>query len=220
MIISSLAWNVMIFGAFLAQFFTAYRGAPQGVEVVKHEQVGVYDVHVIRGFDANAVVEWLQNGGFHFEDRDEEVFERYVEKGWYFVAARVGSDSPDALYEASFEGLVAPLLLRFHTPDAIYPLALTATTGERTQILIYLLSDRKFVCDDRLEMAYAGEIWDKPVENIAKNVKPSDFFSDSSLSLKYMTKFRGTLSSREMEDDLLFRAALDNENVREHVFAW
>jgi hypothetical protein len=38
----------------------------------------------------------------------------------------------------------------------MYPLALTPTSGHETQVLLYVLSERKWQNDGRLDLHYAG----------------------------------------------------------------
>jgi len=60
-------------------------GLSGGVEVVKAEQVGIYDVKVIRGDKAEPVMEWLKENEFAFGEEDTAAFGDYVARDWCFV---------------------------------------------------------------------------------------------------------------------------------------
>jgi hypothetical protein len=190
------------------------------VDEVKHEQVGIYDVRVIKGTDAAAVMAWLQRGGFQCPAAASNVCARYVAKGWYFVAAKVNPQLARARADIMLEGLVAPLVLKFPVARPIYPLALTATAERPTQLLLYVVSQGKVSCDKRLRMTFAGQRHYNYLENLGDHTDPRGFLSPAMLQLPFVTKFKGVLSPEQMKEDLQFTAAPDHEPVREHVIVW
>jgi hypothetical protein len=72
-----------------------------GVEVVKAEQVGIYDVQVIRSDDATALLEWLDEHQFRFDETDTLTFDDYLRRGWVFVVANVDPSAAQAGEEAA-----------------------------------------------------------------------------------------------------------------------
>ena len=119
-------WTIL-FGLFSVCFTipTMSKSSFGGVEVVKSEQVGIYDVTVIRGDSAEPIVVWLREHGFAFDETDQTVFADYVKRGWCFVTAKVRPDA-EANLKTTVEGMVAPLVLTFAAARPVYPLALTA----------------------------------------------------------------------------------------------
>lgn len=185
------------------------------VDVLKAETVGIYDVKVIKGDDASAVTEWLEDNGFGFDRRDFEVFDQYIKKGWCFVTAKVSKKVDLSSKGAISEGLAAPLIMRFDTKEAIYPLALTGTTNINTEVLLYIFSDHKMECGDRLRLAFSGEKTN-PFEqgSFSSAVEPNGFFSDVKTKLWQMCKFKGTLEPDQMKEDIVFKQAKDDEPYR------
>ena len=190
------------------------------VNVIEYAQVGVYDVHVLRSTDATALLDWLRNGGFHFNDADKAVLDDYIERGWYFVASKVRVDEDHHEEALVADGLVAPLMLKFNTPQPVYPLALTATVGRPTELLLYVISRSKVTCDDRLNTAHAGPTYSGLLDPLIDYAEPPHLVSASMVDFRYVTKFKGTLNSDEMKKDLVFSPAPDDEPVREHVVMW
>lgn len=180
------------------------------VDILKAETVGIYDVKVIRGEDSNAVTQWLSSNGFGFGDTDTKVFGEYVKKSWCFVAAKVDEEVISSSEGAVSEGLVAPLILRFDSNEAIYPMALTGTTGFNTEILLYILSDHKMECGDRLKLTFFGET-SSPFGDKDSLV----FFQDVKTKSWQMCKFKGTLKPDQMKEDIVFKQAKDDEPYRE-----
>jgi hypothetical protein len=114
-----------------------------GVEVIKAEQVGIYDVQVVKANRAEGLVEWLRRNQFQFDDKDTQVFDQYLQRGWRFVAARIDPSRVRDQGEVVSEGLVAPLIVRFAVDTPVYPLALTSTSGHDAQVVLYVLSEDK-----------------------------------------------------------------------------
>jgi hypothetical protein len=180
------------------------------VDILKAETVGIYDVKVIRGEDATAVTEWLKGNGFGFGETDTKVLDQYVKKGWCFVAAKVDKEVISNSEGAVSEGLVAPLILRFDSNEAIYPMALTGTTGFDTEVLLYVLSDHKMECGERLKLAYFGE-----TSSPFADKDSLEFFRDAKTRSWQMCKFKGILKPEKMKEDIVFKQAKDEEPYRE-----
>ncbi len=191
------------------------------VEVVKAEQVGIYDVSVVKSATAEPIVKWLTENGFHFGDRDKAVFADYVRKGWCFVVAKIGARAHVA--SIAPEGLTDPLVLTFRTDKPVYPLALTAAAGTKTEVLLYALSTSKLACGGRLRLRYAGRfkeqigiddvplITSNPEERRLLDGMPTDMM---------LCKFKGTLTPDQMKEDLVFEPAADNTPYRPTRIIW
>jgi hypothetical protein len=217
-VVIALSWR------FLATF---QAGGGEGIEIMATAQVGIYDVQVVRADEAGNLIEWLNGNQFHFDEADQEVFDDYLRHGWCFAVAKVDPARDDE-GAAGSEGLVAPLILRFASDAPVYPLALTATAGQKTEILLYLFSQEKWATDGRLQLHFAGRYatrfardswWDEVLPTFG-GVKPQGFFDGQDYALPYLCKFKGTLTARQMRLDLVFTPAEDQEPYRKHIFIW
>ena len=190
------------------------------VDVIREEQVGIYDVQVVKAGDAGDLIGWLGENRFQFDAEDRRVFDDYLRRGWCFVVARVDpARSVDDRFTA--EGLVAPLILRFQTADPVYPLALTAMAGSDTQVLLYVLGENKWQHDGRLDLEYAGNVHLSLLEAVCREAlpdMPAGCFAHGPLS--YLCKFKGTLTPAQMAEDLVFGPAGDDEPYRKHITTW
>jgi hypothetical protein len=184
------------------------------------EEVGVYDVKVVKSDSSGDLIEWLNGNGFKFGDSDEAAFDDYVARGWCFVAAKVNPSRAEREEEIVSEGLVAPLIMRFPAKKVVYPLALTGTAGLKTEVLLYVLSKQKTKADKRFELEYAGKVSGMLHEWMLERVDPEGFFSQEELTLRYLCKYRAKLSAAEMKEDLEIGFARDNEPYRKHIVQW
>ncbi len=222
----------LVIGAFLALLpsacgclglymfpYSAWNPFPPPVEVIKAEQVGVYDVQVVKALDAGELIEWLNQNRFRFDEEDTQVFEQYLQRGWCFVVARIDPSSGTS-EQAVSGGLVAPLIMRFQAQVPVYPLTLTATSGHETAVLLYMLSDGKWQNDGRLALQYAGRTRLPRRDDLVSGVEPEGFFSRADLALPYLCRFGGTLTPEQMREDLVFTRAEDNKPYPKRVFIW
>lgn len=53
--------------------------------------MGPYDTLVITAEDPGAITAWLTDNGYRLDDLGSEFLKPYVEGGFYFVAAQVGT---------------------------------------------------------------------------------------------------------------------------------
>jgi hypothetical protein len=222
----------LIIGAFLALvpaacvyvgYYIAPRSywnpAPMDVDVIKAEQVGVYDVQVVKAGQAEDLIEWLNRNRFRFDEEDTQVFDAYLSRGWCFVVARIDPSSGTGDQVVS-EGLAAPLILRFQAEAPVYPLALTSTSDQETEVLLYVLSKSKWQNDGRLDLRYAGRARLRQRDSLASGVEPEGFFSHADLALPYLCKFKGTLAPEQMREDLLFTLSGDNSRYPKRAVRW
>ena len=213
--VSGLRFGIMLLVIFIfAIMFLSPSLGVKGVDVVKAETVGIYDVKVIRGDDATSVTKWLKDNGFGFGEKDSIVFEQYVKKDWCFVTAKIGKDVSLNSREAISEGLAAPLILRFDSKEAVYPMALTGTTERNTEVLLYVFSDHKMECGDKLKLKYFDERSNPFERGAFSTVKPDGFFDNIETKAQKVCKFKGTLKPDQMKEDIVFKKAKDNKPYR------
>lgn len=211
----------------LVGFVFTFIGAPTmgiagDIEVIKAKKVGIYDVKVIRSQNAEAILGWLRENGFGFDDSDVHVFEDYVNRKWCFVVAKVEPDTKTEERKIVAEGMVAPLILKFETDTAVYPLALTSTIGADTEVLLYTLSERKLSCGERLILRCAKSI--KPANFISNPLYGTEseinaLFADIPQSM-ILCKFKKKLKPEEMKQDIEFGFAPDNDLYVETKIVW
>ena len=198
-------------------FGLSFKGgsSARNLEVVKAEKVGIHDVQVVKSNNSVALIQWLKEGGFQYDETDRRSFGEHIQKGWCFVVAKSKLNSEDHTHVS--EGLFAPLILRFPSPMPIYPLAVTATGGHNTEVLIYFASDQKYHCNDRLKLKGKKEssrgsdddkFWSDTGRLIntifAENTDPIDFFFYRDIDYAYLSRFKGELTPEQMKEDLVF----------------
>ena len=204
---------------------TPLTGRTAGVEILKSQQAGIYDVKVIHSKTAADVLGWLNENSFQFGPEDEAAIQVYLDKGWVFTVAKIRPSAESTTSSRMAEGLADPLILRFPVQNPIYPLALTATGGHDTEVLIYLASDIPRTCDRRLPVRYAGN--GPRAFDLCDLMTDQDeaFWSKDELSGKYpftrLAKFKGTLTPEQMRKDLEFLPdPYPTTNYREHNYRW
>lgn len=210
------------FAFFMVQLTMPHLSFGFNVEIVKAEKAGIYDVKVIRGRSAEDILGWLKENGFGFTDKDKQVLKDYIDRDWCFVVAKVEPEPETEKHKIVSEGMVAPLILKFETETAVYPLALTSTIGAETEILLYTFSENKLSCGERLTLRNASK--KEPTYfmlDMLSRVKPEarDLFADVP-EYMYLCKFKKKLKPEEMKKDLEFEFAPDNEPYKEKKIVW
>jgi hypothetical protein len=197
-----------VFFGFLFGFFPflMFSGVEdKGVEVLHQQTVGIHNVNVIKSDNSQELISWLKERNFSFTGEDKNAFDSYIDKGWCFVVSEIDPPAEKRDYEIVSEGLAAPLILRFPHKDPIYPVELTATGGHDTEILIYLASQHKRECGERLIHRHTieGDV-SSLLKHSFKEIVPKLFFKEEDLGFKYLTKFTKTLTPLAMREDILF----------------
>lgn len=117
-------------------------GGPEGVEVLERKVVGIYDVAILSAQDPKALIDWLNTNGFLFPEEGKEILDNYINKEWYFVAARINTGEEA---KGLAEGTIEPLKLRFESDEIVYPLRITSLSSESCEVLLYVFADQKVV---------------------------------------------------------------------------
>jgi hypothetical protein len=193
--------------------------ASPGIDIIRADDIGVYQAKVIKANSSVNLISWLKENGFQFQSTDLPVLDDYIRRDWCFVVAAV---KPEKLMaeETYFGGLIAPIILRFKTSIPIYPLALTSTIGTDTQLVIYILNQVRVQCRNRLPMTFAGNhsLFAGSWAEVSQHKQVFKGLEETNLT--YLTKFKGTLTPAQMRKDLEFEAAPDNKPFRENIYVW
>lgn len=206
---------------FLSLTTNAWKGGTAGVEIISAERRGIYEVQVVRSSDAGELVAWLNDNSFHFGEDDRAAIDDYLGRGWCFVVAKVDARAEATDSAVVTKGLLAPLILRFASPNPVYPVALTATGGHPTEILIYLASKTPMRTDSPLTLRYSGTSQTAAEVLMGREVDPPDFFPvDKLLGFTHLTKFKSTLTPAQMAKDIEFHPVPGAPDYREQIYRW
>jgi len=190
---------------------------PTGVHLIKEEKVGIYNVKVIQSENGDEVVAWLNEQHFQFNEKDAKVFDHYAKQNWCFVVAQI----PNSPRTINSERKSAPLIAKFETKRAVYPLALTGSSQQDTQVDLFVVSSRKINCKERLRLDFAGPPQNSLIDIVRKEVSSPSFLESFQLSgSEFLTSFSKLLSPSEMANDLYFEYAQDNRHYRRREIIW
>jgi hypothetical protein len=199
----------------------------RGVDVIDVRRAGIYDIRVVRSADSRALIAWLKSNNYKFDEKDKSAFDSYISKGWCFVVANINPTKDQNERDLAAEGLAAPLILRFPYNTPVFPVVLTGTGGHETEILIYIASDARMSCDQRLSLRFAGEMNERSLALLCYGVEPDDFFkledlfTTNGLAYPFLCKFKDTLTPEQMKrGDIVFTRRNDDAPYREHQVKW
>ncbi len=205
------------------------RGLPQGseVEILDAKRVGIYETTTVRSANPGAMKEWLDQGGYRVGPEELAAIKSYVERGWCFVAMKIVAEEA-----CVHDGLLQALALDFPSADPVYPFALTATGGTETRVVLYVYTSHR-MDHPAFQTAYAGldpgtsagaawaweRYWDREygIQWGTSEGKPPPAPPPNP---GFMTKLRGTLSSRNVQGDVVLRPAADDAMLRERAWLW
>lgn len=210
---------ILIFTGMLLPTLSRSKGVASSVEIISSAQVGIYDTTVIKSDSADAIIKWLNDNGFQYQESDKTAFESYTSNGWYFITAKVSTNISDKNNNdiISHDGLPSPLIARFASSKPVYPMKLTGTGGFDTEVLVYLLTDRKMTCS-QLELHYAGQIATKDrFDFLEDEITPATFRSLIPPGQFWVMKCKSTLKPVQMTEDIIFQIASDQLPYREHI---
>ena len=150
-----------------------------GVNVIKVETVGAYEVAVLSATNAVNLGEWLEAHHFAFPKEKQDVLDGYIKKQWYFVAAKIDPTQEGFVMQRSLpkkepdrptispsirkqlaNGELHPLVISFPSERCVFPLAISAVNGKSSEISLYVLSSEPLanrVIFDKKFSAYSRE---------------------------------------------------------------
>lgn len=204
------------------EFLLGSFSAGDGVTVYDSRKIGIYDVTVLKSGNSKDLTEWLDMHNYRYDDSDIEAFDSYIRQSMYFVAARVDPSEIGADGKTFYfgRGLIDPLVLLFESDRIFYPLALTGTMEKDTVVLLYVFHKNKVIDPSgRMRMRYFGK------HDVSLFFRDIEFVPDITagsfnMSQNGLTKFKASLSSDRMKEDLVLAEAADNEPYRENIYQW
>ncbi len=179
-------------------------GAGRGVTVLEQQTLGPFEVTTLAASEATALEDWLKENGYTFPFGLTEVLAPYVERGWFYVAARL---TPAGQGE-SLNGQLDPLWITFEADTPVYTMRPAAMAPAPFPLSVYVLADHrveKVAASGASRVAYAGFL-DSAGLPAGSQVAP--LLSGR----QFLTRFDDTVIPSLVADDYTFTfAAADTE---------
>lgn len=115
--------------------FGAVNLAPGGisekstVSVIETKKVDIYDIAVLTAEDTTDLREWLEENDYEYPENKEHLLKSYVNKNWYFVAAKVNAESL-GVAQGLKTGHATPLKITFDSEKIVYPLKISGMEAD------------------------------------------------------------------------------------------
>lgn len=182
----------------------------RGITLSNSQTIGHYDVATLKADSAQALNNWLQANQLRTLDAAaQRIVNSYIREGWCFVTARLHRDGNQL-------AAPHPLVLTFPTKEPIYPMRLTALTGQPVHVELFLIGDRQWQSRD-LTMQYSDQFFLKETNHFDTSEKEPEFFATTyRASLGHpqikpllwqgcvITKLTGDVTPLEMTHDYRF----------------
>jgi hypothetical protein len=114
------------------------------VAVAETGEAGIFDYTVLTASGTVVLAKWLKDHGYYVPDGAEDVFQRYVDRGWVWLAIRLNTQRCD-------KNTVAPHPIRYTYRDqeCVYPLVISRLSAdEDNEILLYVVSTQPYACEN------------------------------------------------------------------------
>ncbi|MDR1806724.1 MAG: DUF2330 domain-containing protein [Propionibacteriaceae bacterium] len=121
-------------GAHAADGSAAGSEAPAVLDVVR---LGPFEATVLRASDADGLTAWLDANGYGLSDAVSALLGDYVERGWYFTALKLASDT------APLDGDLEPIRFTFEAATPVYPLLLSQAATADQHVVLYVFADHR-----------------------------------------------------------------------------
>ncbi len=166
------------------------------VDVASQDQIGIYDITVLKVKTAEDLQKWSSNNGYSIPERAVPVISEYLKQGWVFTAIKVNTRTRTGV-SGPHEGFLQPLVFQFISPERICPLRISSLNLGRSDINMFVGADN-YVVTDVLDTTYAGYYSTR----IHATYSPYAVIMGGYYQL---TKLQGRLGSDDMTRDLVFR---------------
>jgi len=98
---------------------------------------------------------------------------------------------------------------------------LTACTGTKTKILLYVAASKKLTCNNRMKLRYADTCDLASIHKSLEHCEPQGFIGPNDYKGPgFLCKFRDVLTAEQMQDDLVFTVSDNQKPYRERVYMW
>jgi hypothetical protein len=113
--------------------------APLAVHVESEGTAGMYEYAVLSSENAGDLEKWLHRHNYAVPKGAAEVFKKYTDKGWHWLAMRVRA-------EATTEQVFAPRPITYtYQGELTFPLVIsTLSAADETEIVLYLVGKTNF----------------------------------------------------------------------------
>lgn len=115
-------------GGFLGLAQLSLKESP--VTVVETKRVDIYDIAVLTAENTTALRGWLEDNGYEYPQSREYLLRSYVNKDWYFVAAKVTTEAVGYAGGQLKTGHATPLKIVFPTARMVYPLKISGKPAD------------------------------------------------------------------------------------------
>lgn len=185
-------------------------GSPPPVKVLERKQAGPYDIAVLQASSGGGLYEWLRKNGFGVNQSTRNALDDYVDKGWYFVAARIRPKKLEKATTALHNGTIAPLHISYKASELSYPMRVTAGNPGTSKIELFVVADEPpqhaGLRADTFKLSPQGSKGfkvDGPPNGLTK---AGEFPTLRKLIPQggTLTKYSGTLGTAQRQRDLVF----------------
>lgn len=127
----------------------------QDVKVIEIKTVGAYEVTILSSTNPSALADWLAAHHFGFPKEKQNVLEQYIQRHWFFVAARIAPKGNGFVVKSAVtqpatvsastrkelaSGELHPIIISFPSEKCIFPLAISSVNGAPSELSLYVLS--------------------------------------------------------------------------------
>jgi len=150
-------------------------GEEPEVRVIEVKTVGTYEVAILSSTNPSALADWLAAHQFGFPKEKQSVLGQYIQRHWFFVAARINPEGDGFVVKATgaqpskisgvtrqklASGELHPIIISFPSEKCVFPLAFSSVNGKPSEISLYVLSAQPLLSSvvyDRKLKAYRNE---------------------------------------------------------------
>lgn len=197
-------------------------GAGTGVDVLKQQRLGPFQVATIKATDTAALASWLSGHGYHLPGNLATALRPYAARDWSYTAVKL-----TAAGGGNLTGTLTPLSLSFATQQPVYPMRLSRLATERQALHLYVLAPHRvhITGGPPLSTLYAG--WVTPQQFAAGGLRQLAggrvFFTDLSATGITPASISSDLGLVRTPDTLYQRVTVQQQLARFAgipVFAW
>jgi hypothetical protein len=108
------------------------------VTVLETKKVDIYETAVLEANDAGALSKWLTDNGYEYPANRDLLLKHYINKKWYFVAAKVSAEALGYAGTSLATGHATPLSITFASPQIVYPLKISGPGSKTVDGLVMM----------------------------------------------------------------------------------